>query len=374
MRHPFVVVYEKEVQQELWPRISVRAELSVGFSFVAQSPYEVPRVTSVLPVPRRRCSHRGRLGFGRLFQRSGIRVGVCCGILRTAGVRDQLRSRDDLRFAAAAHRVFERTRHRSLIEIGAGDRIVGRAYSDNPPTAETADVFNKIPSLSDTFPSMEQVLDVDPDFVVGGMTSAFNEKQGRSRDAFGERGINTFLFSEYCGTGFPPDIGLLENDYTQLGRVLGVEDSAREVAEEISDGLDSVRASVGDAAPVPTFFYDSGDQVPTTIGGVGVGQLVAEYSGVSNIFAEGTKPYIDASWEAVAERAPQAIVVIDYGDKTAEQKIDFLRAQPLMATTPAVQQNRFVVVPLADLFESSRLVRSAQTIATAFHPGADAAK
>src|SRR3546814_9336147 len=58
------------------------------------------------------------------------------------------------------------------------------------------------------------------------------------------------------------------------------------------------------------------------------------------LFRSGTKPYIDASWEAVAERAPQAIVVIDYGDKTAEQKIDFLRAQPLMATTPAVQQNR----------------------------------
>lgn len=257
----------------------------------------------------------------------------------------------------------------ALIEIGAGDRIVGRAYSDNPPTAETAEQFNKIPSLSDTFPSAEQILDVDPDFVVDGMTSAFNEKQGRSRDAFAEKGINTFLFSEYCGTGFP-DIGLLENDYTQLGRVLGVEDSARAVAEQISSGLDAVRASIGDAAPVSAFFYDSGEDVPTTIGGVGVGQLVAEYSGVTNIFSEGAKPYIDASWEAVAERAPQAIVVIDYGDKTADQKIDFLRSQPLMATTPAVAQNRFVVVPLADLFESSRLVRSAQTIASAFHPGA----
>ena len=367
------MVYEKEVQQELWPRISVRAELSVGFSFVAQSPYEVP--VSLQFSPSRAAAVLIAVALVSAGCSKGQESESASAAESFAQPVSVTNCDREMTFDSPPQRIVSLNGHvtEALIEIGAGDRIVGRAYSDNPPTAETADVFNKIPSLSDTFPSMEQVLDVDPDFVVGGMTSAFNEKQGRSRDAFGERGINTFLFSEYCGTGFP-DIGLLENDYTQLGRVLGVEDSAREVAEEISDGLDSVRASVGDAAPVLTFFYDSGDQVPTTIGGVGVGQLVAEYSGVSNIFAEGTKPYIDASWEAVAERAPQAIVVIDYGDKTAEQKIDFLRAQPLMATTPAVQQNRFVVVPLADLFESSRLVRSAQTIATAFHSGADAAK
>lgn len=280
----------------------------------------------------------------------------------------------ELTFDSPPQRIVSLNGHvtEALIEIGAGDRIVGRAYSDNPPTAETAEQFDKIPSLSDKFPSAEQILDVDPDFVVGGMTSAFNEKQGRSRDTFAERGINTFLFSEYCGTGFP-DISLLTDDYTALGRVLGVEDSARTVANEISAGLDAVRDSVGVTPPVSTFFYDSGEDVPTTIGGVGVGQLVAEYSGVTNIFSEGTKPYVDVTWESVAERAPQAIVVIDYGDKTADQKIDFLKSAPLMATTPAVQQNRFVVVPLADLFESSRLVRSAQTITTAFH-GADASK
>ncbi|MDI9914717.1 ABC transporter substrate-binding protein [Rhodococcus sp. IEGM 1379] len=280
----------------------------------------------------------------------------------------------ELTFASPPQRIVSLNGHvtEALIEIGAGDRIVGRAYSDNPPTAETAEQFNTIPSLSDTFPSAEQILDVNPDFVVGGMTSAFNEKQGRSRDALAEHGINTFLFSEYCGTGFP-DIGLLVNDYTQLGRVLGVEDSARTVAEQISTGLDEVRTSVDHAAPVSSFFYDSGEDVPTTVGGTGVGDLVAEYSGVTNIFAEGPKPYFKTTWETVAERAPQTIVVIDYGDKTADQKIDFLRSQPLMATTPAVQQNRFVVVPLADLFESSRLVRSAQTIATAFHPGASTA-
>lgn len=369
---PFVVVYETEVQQELWPADSGGEEFTVGFSFVALSPYEVP--VSLQISTTRAVAALIAVALVAAGCSKGDSAESSAGAESFAQPVSITNCDRELTFDSPPQRIVSLNGHvtEALIEIGAGDRIVGRAYSDNPPTAETAEQFNKIPSLSDTFPSAEQILDVNPDFVVGGMTSAFNEKKGRSRDVFAERGINTFLFSEYCGTGFP-DIGLLVDDYTQLGRVLGVEDSARAVADQISTGLDEVRASVGNAAPVSTFFYDSGEDVPTTVGGVGVGELVAEYSGLTNIFAEGPKPYIETTWEAVAERAPQAIVVIDYGDKTADQKIDFLRSQPLMATTPAVQQNRFVVVPLADLFESSRLVRSAQTIATAFHPGASTA-
>ena len=39
-----------------------------------------------------------------------------------------------------------------------------------------------------------------------------------------------------------------------------------------------------------------------------------------------------------------------------------------MATTPAVREDNFIVVPLDDFFESPRLVTSAETIAKALHP------
>ncbi|MGC0365136.1 iron complex transport system substrate-binding protein [Rhodococcus sp. 27YEA15] len=255
-----------------------------------------------------------------------------------------------------------------LIEMGVGDRIVGMGYGNATPTPETAEQFAKITNLAKEYPTAEQILDLDPDLIVGGMSSAFQEKEGRSRELFAERGINTFLFSEYCGKGFP-DISMLENDYSQLGRVLGVEEGAAAVTEQVVGGLDAVKAAVADTPVVPTFFYDGGKDVPTTIGGVGVGQLVGDYAGASNIYSEGERPYVKTTWEVVGERAPQAVVVLDYGDESAEQKIDFLKSHPVMATTPAVQQNRFVVVPLSDFFESPRLVRSAQTIAAALHPG-----
>lgn len=254
-----------------------------------------------------------------------------------------------------------------LIDMGVADRIVGMGYQDATPTAEAAEEFSKIPGLADEYPTKEQILDLDPDLVVGGMRSAFNEKEGRSRETFTDLGISTFLFSEYCGSGFP-DIEMLSNDYTQLGEILGAEEAAKDVTDGVAEGLAAMRDKLAGVTPTPTFFYDSGEDVPTTIGGIGVGQLIGDYAGAANVFPEGERPYLKTTWEIIGERAPQAIVVLDYGDTSAQGKIDFLKSQPIMATTPAVRANNFIVVPLRNFFESPRLVKSVDTIARALHP------
>lgn len=260
----------------------------------------------------------------------------------------------------------------TLIQMGAGDRIVGMGYGESDDVLpEVADQFHAIPSLAEEYPTWEQIIDLEPDMVVGGMRSAFDEKEGRSRDALEAEGISTFLFSEYCGEGFP-DLGMLETDYAQLGEVLGVEDGARELTEQITGGLTEIREALDDAgiSGTPTFFYDSGEDVPMTIGGVGIGQLVGEYAGADNIFVEGEKPYVKTTWEILGERQPEAIVVLDYGATSADDKIAYLKAQPIMSTTPAIREDRIIVVPLSDFFESSRMVTSAQSIASELYPQA----
>lgn len=260
----------------------------------------------------------------------------------------------------------------TLIQMGVGDRIVGMGYGEkDDPLPETAEQFRAIPSLAAEYPTYEQIRDLDPDLVVGGMRSAFDDKTGRGRDALEQAGIRTFLFSEYCGAGFS-DIALLENDFAQLGALLGTEEQAAALTESITAELDAVRAHLEQTAvaPVRTFFYDSGEAEPLSVGGVGIGNLIAEYAGADNITAEGPKPYFTTGWEVVGERAPEAIVVLDYGATSAEDKIAYLKNQPIVATTPAVRNDRFVVVPLDDFFESSRMVDSVATIARGLHPAA----
>ncbi|MEH6623626.1 MAG: ABC transporter substrate-binding protein [Dietzia maris] len=260
----------------------------------------------------------------------------------------------------------------TLIQMGAGDRIVGMGYGEQDDVLpEVAEQFEAIPSLSEEYPTWEQIVDLEPDLVVAGMRSAFDDKEGRSRDALEAAGINTFLFSEYCGEGFG-DLSMLETDFSQLGRILDVEPGARDLTDRITGEMREVRETL-DASGVtgtPTFFYDGGESEPTTIGGVGIGQLIGEYAGADNIFSEGDRPYLTSTWEILGERQPEAIVVLDYGATSAEDKIAYLRAQPIMSTTPAIRENRIVVVPLSDFFESSRMTTSTETIARELHPHA----
>ena len=85
----------------------------------------------------------------------------------------------------------------TLVQMGVGDRIIGRAYVDRETEVlpEVADRVEAIPALAEEYPTWEQIRDLEPDLVVGGMRSAFDEKEGRSRDALEAAGIHTFLFS-----------------------------------------------------------------------------------------------------------------------------------------------------------------------------------
>lgn len=259
-----------------------------------------------------------------------------------------------------------------LILMGVADRIVGMGYGETPnPLPEVADRFRAIPSLARQYPTAEQIRDLEPDLVVGGMSSAFAEKEGLARDVLEAEGIGTFLFSEYCGQGFP-SIDLLEQDFADLGALLGVPAAAAALTAEITAPLAQVRERLTAAGvtPVPTFFYDGGEIEPTTIGGVGIGNLIAEYAGASNLVPEGPKPYAKTTWETVGERAPEAIVILDYGNTPADQKLAYLRGHPIVSATPAIRNDRIVVLPLDDFFEGPRMVDAVQELAGALHPTA----
>ena len=68
--------------------------------------------------------------------------------------------------------------------------------------------------------------------------------------------------------------------------------------------------------PVKLFVYDSGDKTAFTAGGAGIGNEMIERAGGVNLFADLDKAFGDVSFEQVAERAPEVIVIYDYGDQT----------------------------------------------------------
>src|SRR5699024_5106320 len=185
-----------------------------------------------------------------------------------------------------------------------GDRIVGMGYGEATNVLpEAEEQFRSITSLAKEYPTREQVLDLEPDFVVAGMTSALSETAGYTREDLDGEGINTFLFSEYCGDGFP-DIELLVEDYRQLGQVLGAETAAEELIDRILGELAEVTEALDAAGvePVRTLFYDSGQDQPHTLGGNRICKRIAEYAGAQNIPPDGEKTLLSLCLDNKGDR------------------------------------------------------------------------
>lgn len=60
-----------------------------------------------------------------------------------------------------------------LLALGLADRTIGTAYLDDEIWQQFADEYATIPVLSDTYPTPQQILDANPDFLYASYSSAF---------------------------------------------------------------------------------------------------------------------------------------------------------------------------------------------------------
>ncbi|MHA6802210.1 ABC transporter substrate-binding protein [Salinifilum ghardaiensis] len=254
-----------------------------------------------------------------------------------------------------------------LLALGLGDRIVGTAFPDDrAPPPEIAAEYAQVPVVAPKYPSAERILQIEPDLVVGGYASAFDETEGRGRDALEELGIPTLLLSESC-VQRPAGMGALLDDIRMFGRVLDLEDGAARLAADIRGRVQAVQRRVADEEPVDVFVYDSGEQAPMTLGGHGVGNDAVRRAGGRNVFADVPQAFADVSWEQVAARKPDAIVLVDYLAEPVEGKRAYLSGHPLVGRTPAARAGRFSTIPLVELTEGIRFPGAVERLAADLH-------
>lgn len=274
-------------------------------------------------------------------------------------------------FAEPPQRVVSLNQHATeiLVALGLGDRLVGTAYPDDaqPPESVAAE-YDRVPLLAEKYPSVETILEAEPDLVVGGYSSAFRESDGRGRESLEDMGLKTLLLSESCVEGpAPPGMELLTSDITMFGEVLGLQQAARELNADIENRVRAVEERLRGKEPVDVFVYDSGENAPMTYGGRGVGADVLERAGARNVFADVDETFPDVSWEEAAARQPEAVILLDYLGAPLGTKRDFLRGHPLMSGTPAVREDRFITMQLVELTEGIRFPDAVEDLAEALH-------
>jgi len=273
-----------------------------------------------------------------------------------------------LTFTEAPKRVVTLNQHVTevMLALGLEEYMVGTAYLDDEILPEYQEAYDKIPVLSDKYPSKEVFLSVEPDFAYAGWKSAFTEKNLGTVEDLEQLGINAYLHQSSSKVG--PTIDDVYEDIRNIALIFNVEDRALKLIDKIKAELKKIQDQVGPIEkPLKVFVYDSGEDKAFTVAKNYTSSLIS-LAGGENIFSEIDKNWAEVNWEEVVNRNPDVIVIVDYGEMTAEQKKNILLKNTALASVPAIQNQRFVILPLSAAAEGVRAAQALEILAKGFYP------
>lgn len=253
-----------------------------------------------------------------------------------------------------------------MLALGLEDSMAGTAYLDDEVYEPLKEAYEKVPVLAERYPSKEQIIDAEADFIYGGWSSAFGEKGIASREELKELGIGSYLQSSSTNVG--PTIDDIFADIRNIAKIFRVEDRADKLIDDMMRDIEGVLDVIPeDAEKLNVLVFDSGDTEVFTAAQNFMNTLVS-MAGANNIFSDVDGNWATVSKEDAVDRNPDMIVVIDYGETTAQEKIDFLKADPALSQTPAVENEKFTILPLSAASEGVRVPEALEILAKGFYP------
>ncbi|GLI57239.1 hemin receptor [Propionigenium maris DSM 9537] len=238
-----------------------------------------------------------------------------------------------------------------LLSLGLEDSMVGTSWADNEILPDLKEAYDRVPVLSERYPSKEVLYSVEPDFISGWHSSLDPKRLAGVEELMGN-GINPYIISSLEGGA---TIERVYEDYMTLGRIFDIEERSQAVVADLKEAVDKAERTRGSRDRVRVFAYDSGREAPLVVAGGGLGNDIITKAGGENIFADLKGNYATASWESILDGDPEVILIVDYGSEAYEEKIDFLRKNEFTRELEAVKNNRFVVVSLAEISPGPRI-------------------
>ena len=156
-------------------------------------------------------------------------------------------------------------------------------------------------------------------------------------------------------------------DILNLGTIFGVEGRAEKLVAGYKSELNDFNTKLENIEEgLRVFVYDSGDDAPFTAGRYAMPTALIEAAGGQNIMDDFNKSWGTVTWEEVVERDPQVVVIINYGNVTAEQKRDFMMSNPAFKNISAVENDRFVTLEYVEATPGPRNIKAVKKLADAF--------
>jgi iron complex transport system substrate-binding protein len=246
-----------------------------------------------------------------------------------------------------------------VLQLGCRDRLVGISrYYGSPKLVKG---ITRVGGYYD--PSIEAILALEPDLVLVA------------------RGISKEILDEMQRLGLPvfcldtKDLDGLYRDIATIGRLLGIEERAAALVEQVRDGIAEIaaRTSPIPAEERPRVFWLGQEEPLLTAGPGNMIHTLIELAGGRNVAADASKPWPAYSLETLLVQDPQVIIADASGlagaETTAEALLRRLRADPTWSKISAVRDGRVYLVP-TDLIgqPTPRVVEGLRLLAQYLHP------
>lgn len=258
-----------------------------------------------------------------------------------------------------------------MLVLGLRDRMVGYTGISGWKTldAEMRAGVAELPELSAKYPTKEVLVGAEPDFFFAGWNYGMKVGGEVTPETLAPFGIATYELTESCihlGPKARSSMDDLYADILNLGRIFAVEPKAEALVAGWKARLAEVTAGVDRSKGPRVFVYDSGEKAPFTAGAYAMPTALIEAAGGRNVMDDLEKSWAEIGWEPVVERDPEVIVIVNYGDVTAEQKIAFLKGNPALAGIDAVKNDRFVVLEYVEATPGPRNIRAVEKLVAGF--------
>lgn len=259
-----------------------------------------------------------------------------------------------------------------MLVLGLTDHMVGYTGISgwNKLDAEMTAGVAELPELSEQYPSKEVLIGADADFFFAGWNYGMRVGGEVTPETLAPFGIQVYELTESCihiGAKDPAAMEDMYNDLRNLGAIFGVSDRAEALVTGYEADLAAFLADLPALETAPrVFVYDSGEDAPFTAGRYAMPNALIEAAGGVNIMNDFEKSWATVGWEAVVERNPEVIVIVNYGEVTAEEKRNFMMSNPAFAEIDAVKNDRFVVLEYVEATPGPRNIAAVKTLATAF--------
>ncbi|MFG2561281.1 ABC transporter substrate-binding protein [Streptomyces sp. NPDC048496] len=265
-----------------------------------------------------------------------------------------------------------------LLSLGLADRLAATATWTDPVMKGLEKANAKVPRLSENRPSSEKVLDQEPDFVSASFESTLAKGGVAPREQFEELGVPTYVSPADCtgkdnsggGDGARTEALTMDSVYGEvrdLAKVFGVQQRGDELVARLRERVRKATDGI-DASDATLLYWFSDSKAPYLAGCCGAPGVITRELGAKNVFDDTHEEWPQISWETVADRNPDVLVIGDLTRRaqtaeSAAKKIEFLESNPATKNMDAVEHKRYVLLSGQAMNPSIRTVEGLEQVA-----------